>query len=118
MILVQFTEVAGPSIDAVCPRFGLRAVDVLGFSIGGYIAQSFVLRYPDLARRLVLVGTAPRNSELANDPGIQETPGDSPLKRYAQNVLTAATRVSEQLAKPLQSREMAATLARVLHCTA
>ncbi len=49
---------------------GLQAVDVLGFSIGGYIAQSLVLRYPDLVRRLVLAGTAPRNGELANDPRI------------------------------------------------
>jgi len=48
----------------------LRAVDVLGFSIGGYIAQSFVLRYPDLVRRLILAGTAPRNGELASDPRI------------------------------------------------
>lgn len=51
---------------------GLQAVDVLGFSIGGYVAQTFVLRYPDLVRRLVLVGTAPRNGELANDPRIPE----------------------------------------------
>jgi pimeloyl-ACP methyl ester carboxylesterase len=48
----------------------LQAVDVLGFSIGGYIAQSLVLRYPDLVRRLVLAGTAPRNGELANDPRV------------------------------------------------
>jgi len=48
----------------------LRAVDVLGFSIGGYIAQSLVLRYPDLVRRLILAGTAPRNGELASDPRI------------------------------------------------
>ncbi len=49
---------------------GLQAVDVLGFSIGGYVAQSVILRYPELVRRLVLVGTAPRNGELANDPRI------------------------------------------------
>ena len=49
---------------------GVQAVDVLGFSIGGYIAQSLVLRYPDLVRRLVLAGTAPRNGEPANDPRI------------------------------------------------
>jgi pimeloyl-ACP methyl ester carboxylesterase len=36
---------------------------VLGFSIGGYIAQAFTLRFPDLVRRLVLVGTAPRGGE-------------------------------------------------------
>jgi len=49
---------------------GLQAVDVLGFSIGGYVGQSVILRYPELVRRLVLVGTAPRNGELANDPRI------------------------------------------------
>ena len=51
---------------------GLSAVDVLGFSIGGYVAQSFVLRYPDLVRRLVLVGTGPRNGELRTDPRVTE----------------------------------------------
>ncbi len=44
---------------------GLQAVDVLGFSIGGYVAQSVILRYPELVRRLVLVGTAPRNGASA-----------------------------------------------------
>jgi pimeloyl-ACP methyl ester carboxylesterase len=42
---------------------GLQRVDVLGFSIGGYVAQAFTLRFPDLVRRLVLVGTAPRGGE-------------------------------------------------------
>src|ERR1700736_6976362 len=42
---------------------GLQHVDVLGFSIGGYIAQAFTLRFSDLIRRLVLVGTAPRGGE-------------------------------------------------------
>jgi pimeloyl-ACP methyl ester carboxylesterase len=51
---------------------GLQAVDVLGFSIGGYIAQGVVLRHPELVRRLVLVGTAPRNGELPNDPRIPQ----------------------------------------------
>jgi len=51
---------------------GLQAVDVLGFSIGGYVAQGLVLRHPDLVWRLVLVGTAPRNGELANDPRIPQ----------------------------------------------
>jgi pimeloyl-ACP methyl ester carboxylesterase len=41
----------------------LPRVDVLGFSIGGYIAQAFTLRYPETVRRLILVGTAPRGGE-------------------------------------------------------
>src|SRR5260221_1812661 len=55
---------------------GLQAVDVLAFSIGGYVAQSVILRHPDLVRRLVLVGTAPRNGELATDPRIPGVAGD------------------------------------------
>jgi pimeloyl-ACP methyl ester carboxylesterase len=39
---------------------GLTQVDVLGFSIGGYVAQALTLRHPSLVRRLVLVGTKPR----------------------------------------------------------
>lgn len=39
---------------------GLTQVDVLGFSIGGYVAQALTLRHPALVRRLVLVGTKPR----------------------------------------------------------
>jgi pimeloyl-ACP methyl ester carboxylesterase len=39
------------------------SLDVLGFSIGGTIAQSLVLQYPELVRRLVLVGTRPKGGE-------------------------------------------------------
>jgi pimeloyl-ACP methyl ester carboxylesterase len=38
---------------------GLDAVDLLGFSLGGMVAQAFVQQQPGLARRLVLVGTSP-----------------------------------------------------------
>jgi pimeloyl-ACP methyl ester carboxylesterase len=39
---------------------GLTEVDVLGFSIGGYVAQALTLGHRDLVRRLVLAGTKPR----------------------------------------------------------
>src|SRR5258705_9065396 len=42
---------------------GLRRVDVLGFSIGGFVAQEITLQAPDRVRRLVLVGTGPRGGE-------------------------------------------------------
>jgi pimeloyl-ACP methyl ester carboxylesterase len=42
---------------------GLPKVDVLGFSIGGFVAQEITLQAPDLVRRLVLVGTGPRGGE-------------------------------------------------------
>jgi pimeloyl-ACP methyl ester carboxylesterase len=41
----------------------LTKVDVLGFSIGGFVAQEIALQAPDLVKRLVLVGTGPRSGE-------------------------------------------------------
>lgn len=41
----------------------LRQIDLLGFSMGGTVAQAFVLAQPDRVRRLVLVGTAPAGGE-------------------------------------------------------
>ncbi|KAA6465183.1 alpha/beta hydrolase [Acidobacteria bacterium AB60] len=45
---------------------GLKQVDVLGFSIGGFIAQEIVLARPDLVRKLILVGTGPRNQDVGD----------------------------------------------------
>lgn len=42
---------------------GLTKVDVLGFSMGGLIAQELALAEPQLVRRLILVGTGPRSGE-------------------------------------------------------
>lgn len=44
---------------------GLRKTDLLGFSLGGYVAQEITLVRPRLVRRLVLAGTAPQGA-----PGI------------------------------------------------
>jgi pimeloyl-ACP methyl ester carboxylesterase len=42
---------------------GLAKVDVLGFSLGGLVAQALTVADPDLVRRLILVGTGPRGGE-------------------------------------------------------
>jgi pimeloyl-ACP methyl ester carboxylesterase len=42
---------------------GLKQVDVLGYSLGGLVAQEITLQAPDLVHRLVLVGTGPRSGE-------------------------------------------------------
>jgi pimeloyl-ACP methyl ester carboxylesterase len=50
---------------------GLTEVDILGFSIGGYVAQALTLRHPALVRRLVLVGTKPRaGDDTDRDPDV------------------------------------------------
>ena len=42
---------------------GLTRVDVLGYSLGGMIAQQMALARPSIVRRMILVGTAPRGGE-------------------------------------------------------
>jgi pimeloyl-ACP methyl ester carboxylesterase len=53
----------GANALAFITALGLPKVDVLGFSIGGFISQEIALQAPDLVRRLVLVGTGPRSGE-------------------------------------------------------
>jgi len=46
---------------------GRSKVDVLGFSIGGFVAQEIAGQAPGLVRKLILVGTGPRGGEgMAN----------------------------------------------------
>jgi pimeloyl-ACP methyl ester carboxylesterase len=49
--------------NAFIRALGLTQVDVLGFSLGGLVAQEMTLAAPELVRRLVLVGTGPRSGE-------------------------------------------------------
>ena len=60
-------------IDAL----GLEQIDLLGFSLGGYVAQELVLLRPPLVRRLVLAGTAPQ--------------GGPDLHRWSEDVYALAT---------------------------
>src|SRR5271154_2487642 len=56
-------EKMGANAVAFIEALGLTKVDVLGFSIGGFVAQEIALQASDLVRRLVLVGTGPRGGE-------------------------------------------------------
>jgi pimeloyl-ACP methyl ester carboxylesterase len=48
---------------AFIKALGLAQVDVLGFSLGGLVAQTLAIAEPKLVRRVVLVGTGPRGGE-------------------------------------------------------
>jgi len=48
---------------AVIQALGLRQIDLLGFSIGGFVAQQVTLDRPDLVRRVILAGTGPQGGE-------------------------------------------------------
>jgi pimeloyl-ACP methyl ester carboxylesterase len=56
-------EQVGANAIAFIKALGLTSVDVLGFSIGGFVAQEISLQAPDLVRRLILLGTGPRSGE-------------------------------------------------------
>src|SRR5271169_4101824 len=64
-------EKMGANAVAFIKVLGLAKVDVLGFSIGGFVAQEIALQASDLVRRLVLVGTGPRAGE-SMDTGTPE----------------------------------------------
>ena len=50
----------------------LHRVDVVGFSLGGMVAQDLTLRHPQLVRKLLLLGTQPRGGNPDPDPKIFE----------------------------------------------
>src|SRR5258707_4695671 len=56
-------ERMGADAIAFIKGLGLKQVDVLGFSIGGMVAQEIVLQAPDLVRRLIVDGTGPRGGQ-------------------------------------------------------
>src|SRR5437762_10910099 len=56
-------ERMGANAVALIKALGLTKVDVLGFSIGGFVAQEISLQAPELVRKLVLVGTGPRGGQ-------------------------------------------------------
>lgn len=59
------STVAGMATDAAAflDALELREVDLLGFSLGGMVAQQLTLDRPEVVRRLILVGTGPRGGE-------------------------------------------------------
>ena len=48
---------------AFCRAIGLTQFDVVGFSLGGAIAQQIGVEYPDMIRRIILLGSAPQGGE-------------------------------------------------------
>jgi len=66
---------------------GLSTCDVLGFSLGGMIAQQIAQDRPATIRRMILVGTAPRGGEDVmhlEKPSLAKYLSDPNLKGYAR----------------------------------
>jgi pimeloyl-ACP methyl ester carboxylesterase len=47
----------------VIAALGLSKCDLLGYSLGGFIAQAIAVIRPDLLRKIILVGTAPQGTK-------------------------------------------------------
>ncbi len=59
--------IPGMATDAIAfiKALGISKADVLGYSIGGKVAQEIAVQAPDLVRKLILVGTGPRGADTA-----------------------------------------------------
>lgn len=62
--------VKGMADAAVCfiKAMGFTEVDLVGFSLGGFIAQQIALDHPSLVRRLTLAGTGPAGGDGIDKP--------------------------------------------------
>jgi len=56
------SEMAKDAVDFI-KALGYSVVDLLGFSLGGFIAQEIAVSHPALVRKIVLAGTGPIGSE-------------------------------------------------------
>lgn len=90
---------------------GLKTCDVLGFSLGGMVAQQMVLDRPNVFRRMILVGTAPRGGEdimHLEKPVLAQHLGNPQLQGYAvlQKIFFAPTPSSQAAGAALIERLM------------
>lgn len=79
---------------------GLKTCDVLGFSLGGMVAQQMVLDHPAVFRKMILAGTAPRGGQDVmhlEKPSLARHLGDPTLQGYAvlQKIFFAPTPSSQ-----------------------
>ena len=96
------TTVAGMAAHALAFLDGLcvTSCDVLGFSLGGMVAQQMAQERPSIVNRMMLVGTAPRGGEdimHLDKPSLARHLGDPTLKGYAvlQRLFFAPTASSQ-----------------------
>ena len=70
---------------AFADAFGLTEIDLLGFSLGGMVAQQLALARPSLVRKMLLVGTAPEGGEdimHLEKPALSKILGDPSVSGY------------------------------------
>jgi pimeloyl-ACP methyl ester carboxylesterase len=73
-VATTFAGMAETAVDFIT-ALGLTEVDLLGWSIGGFVAQMVALNHPGLVRRLLVVGSGPGGvpGSPALDPKVAQT---------------------------------------------
>ncbi|MGZ9668251.1 alpha/beta fold hydrolase [Pseudomonas sp. GNP014] len=65
---VTVGEMADDALQLI-RALGFETVDVLGFSLGGFVAQDIALKAPERVRRLILTGTRPAGGSGIDEVG-------------------------------------------------
>jgi pimeloyl-ACP methyl ester carboxylesterase len=111
------STVAGMATHALdfLDALGVTSCDLLGFSLGGMVAQQMALVRPSIIHRMILVGTAPRGGDdimHLEKPSLARYLGDPTLAGYdvLQKIFFAPT-VSSQTAGEAFVRRLALRVA-------
>jgi pimeloyl-ACP methyl ester carboxylesterase len=88
---------------------GLERIDLLGFSLGGMVAQQIVLDRPTLVRYLILAGTGPEGGERIDIGGVppsSEVLTDPSLSHFEiqQRLFFAPTETSQAAGRAFHER--------------
>ena len=105
------TTMAGMAehVLAFLDTFGIKTCDVLGFSLGGVIAQQMALDNSKMFRKMILVGTAPRGGDdimHLDKPTLAKPLHDPRLKGYEvlQKIFFPPTETSQAAGKEFIGR--------------
>ncbi|NYF79031.1 alpha/beta fold hydrolase [Granulicella arctica] len=96
-------------VHAFLDGLEITTCDVLGFSLGGMIAQQMVLNSPTVFRKIILAGTAPRGGTdimHLDKPSLGKYFQDRSLRGYEilQKIFFAPTDASQQAGKDFVAR--------------
>lgn len=81
-----FDHAASWTSDLIAALSPGQPVDVIGWSMGGFIAQRLAVRHPQQVRRLVLAATNPGGSDAVLGPRwVQEADSDGGVRGYLRS---------------------------------
>src|SRR5262245_17369321 len=96
-------------VFAFLDGLGMATCDVLGFSLGGMVAQQMAQQRPSIFRRIILVGTAPRGGEdimHLEKPSLAKHLADPKLRGYEvlQKIFFTSTESSQKAGESFLAR--------------